>query len=195
MANRRAVFVLTLSVAALCGAAACSETARHRVLSFFLDGVPEPGAVETPGYPAPDAGAPYDTAGPTDGRRVAPRPIFAHAPYRENKCGACHNPETGQLFQSPQEGLCRGCHPEVPGAVRFVHGPVAVQDCFFCHHYHGSPLPHLLLVEAEETCYRCHDRARVTAGAHHAAVEGRTCLECHHAHGGENRFFLKRDEP
>ena len=195
MVNRRAFFILAVSSAALAGGGACSDSTRYRVVKFFFDGVPEPGAAPAPGYPAPpgaDFQQPPEQAGsPT----VTARPIRPHPPYRDGRCGSCHDRGTGQLFRTPEEGLCGSCHQDLPGPVRYVHGPVAVKSCLFCHHHHGSPRPRLLLAEVTETCFRCHDRARLAATAYHAAVEGRSCTECHNPHGGDNRFFLTRSEP
>ncbi len=195
MAIRRAFFVLTVTAAVLFAGMACADATRQRVLRFFFDGVPEPGAEPPVGYPAPE-GADFQEAPAEPGApRPAARPIFPHAPYRENRCGACHDPQSGSVNRTPQEGLCRGCHPDVPGRARYVHGPVAVGDCLFCHHHHGSPYPGLLLVETNDTCYRCHDRQSTSAALYHAGLESRLCTECHDPHGGEDLFFLKRNEP
>ncbi|MCP4251150.1 MAG: hypothetical protein GY778_29280 [bacterium] len=171
----------------------CSTDARHRVLSFFFDGVPKPGDPVPPG--SDRSAVPGADATATDPAARAPRrPIIAHPPYRENKCGSCHNAQTGQLFRSPADGLCRTCHSDVPGSVRYVHGPVAVSDCLFCHHYHGSPHPALLLEEPTSLCTQCHDRDRLAEGSYHATIESESCSDCHYGHGGDDPFFLKRGE-
>ena len=183
-----------MSLAAAFAVPACSSAAKHRVLSFFFDGVPEPGVPPSTDAPA-GAEAAFAQAG-TPAEGGVSRPIvYSHQPYRDNRCASCHDPRTGGLFRTPQEGLCRTCHGNVPGDAPHVHGPVAVSDCLFCHHPHTSAHPNLLLADATTTCFRCHDRADLIPGSHHAALEQQTCVECHDAHGGRDRFFLKRNKP
>lgn len=170
---------------------ACSDATKRRLLDFFFDGVPDPGAIKQVGY-APLVGS---------GRRVFQAPenqpapevaAYTHSPYRTGDCGGCHDPTSGGVVRTTQEGLCRSCHPGIPGGARYVHGPVAVQDCLFCHHPHGSMQPKVLLAEATELCLRCHDRADLGDEPHHRALEQSSCIDCHDAHSGDNRFFLKR---
>lgn len=172
-------------------APACSETTRYRVLSFFFDGVPKPGSEAVA-----DAG-PTDRA-PTavsDGATPRARAIemYAHPPYAQGRCGACHNPESGQLIKALDEGLCQMCHAKV-AQERYVHGPVAVNACTFCHHYHTAPQPRILLKRVPELCLECHDKSDLTTGTHHETIESRSCVDCHNPHGGDDRFFLKRAE-
>jgi predicted CXXCH cytochrome family protein len=173
--------------------AACAETTRYRVMSFFLDGVPQPGAAPTPASaaltPAP-AGILPEPAARTTATRLIP-----HTPYRENRCDGCHDAEGGQLIRPVQEGLCLTCHGVLVSGRAFVHGPVAVNDCTVCHHYHAAPFPNLLLADVRETCLMCHDRADLSSGDHHAAIDERSCTECHDPHGGDNRFFVRGEFP
>ena len=195
MAIRHALIILSVSLAAALAVPACSSTTKYRVLSFFFDEVPPPGGMTGPEGSSPDTetGSSQETA---PGRRIAVRAmVYSHEPYRDGRCGSCHDARTGRIYRTPQEGLCGTCHGDVPGDARYVHGPVAVGDCFFCHHPHTSAHPKLLLADATGTCYRCHDRADLIPGAHHAGLEQQTCVECHDPHGGGNPFFLKRSEP
>lgn len=195
MGSRRlgaAGFVATLLVGLAC--VACSATAKHRVLSFFLDGVPPPGASSTRSDTARSGGQPV--AEPDNFTETPqPRQYFAHTPYRDNRCGGCHDVNSGGLVRSIDDGLCLVCHADLVAGARFVHGPVAVNDCAVCHHYHTSPFPNLLLIEPSATCLSCHDRDDLTTGEHHATIGDRSCVDCHHPHGGDDRFFLKRREP
>jgi predicted CXXCH cytochrome family protein len=97
------------------------------------------------------------------------------------------------LFRTAEEGMCHSCHPDIPGEAAYVHGPVAVNDCLTCHHYHQSILPKLLLKKVNEVCFECHDSDDLIEGAHHAKVDEQPCNECHDPHGGADPYFLKRD--
>ena len=189
--------LVMLAVGLLC--LACSQTTRHDVLSFFFDGVPEPGrARDTAGALTGDRTSPAVEPGPV----ATSKQYYAHTPYRENRCEGCHDPTSGQLIRSLSEGLCLTCHSKLTADARFVHGPVAVADCTACHHFHGAPFPNQLLVDPVATCLNCHDREDLSGGDHHAGArlesrssDQRSCEECHNPHGGSDRFFLKRTVP
>jgi predicted CXXCH cytochrome family protein len=181
------VLIPGLAVALL--VAACSPATRYRVLSFLFDGVPEPGKPPTVGY------GPMVTPGPGEStvmpERPPPRPVFAHAPFRENRCTACHNMNTGQLTEEVRDGLCLECHASVVEDLPYLHGPLAVNDCVSCHHYHASPYPKLLLDEINAVCARCHAPQDLSAEPHDVTIEGQACIVCHDPHGGADRFFMK----
>jgi predicted CXXCH cytochrome family protein len=189
---RRVMGVLVISSVAAWAAPACSGTTRYRVLSFFFDGVPEPGSRPTVGYESPYAAIQDVQAGP------AARPALRfnpHPPYRNNRCRACHDVTSGGgLWRSDREGMCMSCHGQLYARDRYVHGPVAVNACLDCHHYHGSPYSHMLLDEAAALCVRCHPRDRLVTCDARTSDETRTCVQCHAAHGGNDRFFLKRGD-
>lgn len=173
---------------------ACSETSRHRVLSFLFDGVPEPGARGAPAGGAPEAVGSQNPE--AEQARKRPRPtVYVHAPYRDNRCRACHDPGAGLLYKTAEAGLCAPCHGDVPGPAPFVHGPVAVDACLTCHHYHSSPYPKLLLDAPQDLCFGCHERADLTTGAHHATIGDAACTACHDPHGGQNQYLLRTGEP
>lgn len=190
MATRRTQGVACLAIIASLAVSACSQTTRLKLLNFFFDGVPTPGAT------AEDRTAAQDTQVLEQEEETQERPALVvmhpHPPYRDNRCGACHDVTTGGLFRTPQEGLCQDCHKNIPGNVRYVHGPVAVSDCLFCHHPHTSSLANLLLVEPTSTCLRCHAHDDLMQGTHHERMEEESCTSCHDAHGGDHQFFLKR---
>ena len=181
-----------------CVGLACAESTRYRVLSFFFEGVPKPGeALAAAGDTDGEHAAVTDGEGqPADEEGVvATGPVARlHPPYQQFRCGVCHNPNAGGVMKSPQEGLCRACH-EIPGDLRFAHGPVSVSDCLFCHHHHGGEHIYMLRTDPKDLCFRCHDADDLTEGQHHATLEENLCMDCHHAHGGDNRFFLKPETP
>ena len=191
MAKRPVVLCLLMSASwVVC--VACSQTTRYHVLSFFFDGVPEPGRAGAgielqPGEQTGPAAAPAPA-------RV-PKRFFAHTPYRENRCEGCHDATSGQLTRSVPDGLCLTCHSKLTADARFVHGPVAVNDCTVCHHFHGSAFANLLLADPVATCLNCHDREDLSVGEHHAGLDRNSCVDCHNPHAGGDRFFLKTREP
>lgn len=189
MTGRYASMVLILALGVSLLVAACSPSTRYRVLSFLFDGVSEPGKPTAEGYGPMVAPGPQESAeAPV---RPPPRPVFAHAPFRENRCTVCHNMDTGQLTEEVREGLCLECHAAVAEDALYLHGPVAVSDCVSCHHYHASPYPQLLLDEINAVCSRCHSQEDLSAEPHDATIEGQACVVCHDPHGGADRFFMK----
>ena len=204
MAKRPVVLCLVM-LAAWVMCLACSQTTRYQVLSFFFDGVPEPGhARATADALGGDRNRPAVEPSPA----VLPKRYYTHTPFRENRCQGCHDPTSGQLIRSVSEGLCRTCHADLIADARFVHGPAAVDDCTACHHFHGASFPNQLLVDPVATCLNCHDREDLSGGDHHPSAptplsvgatrqadDQRSCVECHNPHAGDNRFFLKRAGP
>ena len=67
-------------------------------------------------------------------------------------------------------------------APKFVHGPVAVQDCLLCHKQTAQHS--FTLAEAgAKLCYLCHEKM----GPGH----GKDCITCHDPHGSDLEFQLK----
>jgi predicted CXXCH cytochrome family protein len=188
--NRRLLFIVGGPALTLALVWACAPATRYRVLTFFFDGVPAPGAppkrVET--------GPGLLTAPPPAERKPAPT-VYVHPPYRDNQCRDCHDPNGRWLVRTPEEGLCQRCHPDVPGPQPYLHGPAAANACLSCHHYHESPYPWMLLTDPKDICYRCHKRSDLTTGPSHADLDERPCLDCHDPHGGADKYFLRRHEP
>ena len=196
MSNKWTPGKLLLGLALAAGVSACAPSVRHSVLTFLFDGVPEPGAEPIVGYPVESHAMIGPSGQEADTRPRARVVYYAHPPYAENRCGACHNPQDGQVQRSPEEGLCLTCHAELAREPKFLHGPVAVNACTFCHHHHTSTYPKLLLEDPATLCFGCHEEDDLTTGPHHdtGVHEDRgtqPCLQCHDPHGGSDRFFLK----
>ncbi len=191
--DRRALIRLGIMLLGLSILQACSAPTRYRVLSFFFDGVPTPGtgtAADEASEGTEVAALPSDGSGPLAAAPVR-TPSYAHPPFRDNRCDECHNITTRQPSKTVSEGLCQTCHNDLPGRARFVHGPVAVNACLFCHHHHSAPHPKVLLDEPPALCLRCHDENDLAGGEYHATIGEQVCVECHDPHTGDNRFFLK----
>ncbi|MHC5111274.1 MAG: cytochrome c3 family protein [Planctomycetota bacterium] len=176
----------------------CAAATRYQILSFFFEGVPEPTENRAAGEvseQAPDSDVDDPNVNPEAGRSsqiASANVVRLHAPYTRYECRACHEADSGLVTRTPQDGLCRQCH-DVPADIRYVHGPVAVDDCLICHHHHGGEFPMMLRVDPGQLCIQCHDRDDLTGGEHHALLDESACLDCHSGHGGDDRFFLKRE--
>ena len=72
------------------------------------------------------------------------------------------------------------CHGQMLGK-KFVHGPVAVEDCHFCH-IKTAEHKFKLAATGENLCYICHERGH---------NKGVNCLSCHDPHGTDREFQLK----
>ena len=170
---------------------ACSQTGRHRLATFLFDGVPP---LESPVDLPRSAEQTVNQTVPSgaEASRVIRR-IYAHTPYKQNRCQGCHDPVSGQLVRTLEEGLCLTCHDSLIRDLRYQHGPTAAGACAFCHHYHTAPNPNQLLEPPTALCLQCHERDDLTKGPHHTDIDTRTCTECHDPHGGSNQFFVKQE--
>src|SRR5688500_15191678 len=85
----------------------CSARKHYKTLSFFFDGVPEPGKA--------DGGATHLT-GERGGARFT---VYVHRPFAENNCNACHEGDRKEFFTlaaavGPRAEKCLTCHADVP---------------------------------------------------------------------------------
>jgi predicted CXXCH cytochrome family protein len=182
MRARAAILACCVAAAVLCG---CNTASTHKVLSFFFDGVPEPGKA-----PA-ETGAKGGKGGGREGdaKAQAPAPRYKeHGPYAAKECQACHVRSTSSLIL-PVEELCFSCHA-LDVRKKYIHGPLASGGCKVCHEPHGSLYPFLLVSEPKEFCLHCHDRKAIAnSGAHKDATE--QCTMCHDAHSSDKAYLLK----
>ncbi|MCP4593501.1 MAG: hypothetical protein GY842_22415 [bacterium] len=126
---------------------------------------------------------------------------------RSALCARCHRREdltAGRYHAADGEQACVDCHDPHAGDNPFllklrtdwgtyVHGPVAVGDCAFCHRGQAPVDSASALSPRTALCLRCHQRADLTEGLHHGAKDEQDCTTCHDPHGGENVYFLKQD--
>jgi len=186
------IVIVVVSAVGLVVTSACTyRPTRYRVMRFFFDGVPEPGVVRQIGYAPSSEAARFEVERQ---HAVADVTMYAHTPYRENRCGGCHSAETGELVRSLERGLCLNCHASLIADVKYAHGPAAVYGCTLCHHYHTARYKYNLLRPPNETCLRCHMKEDLTTGPYHEGIDQQTCTNCHNPHGGNDRFFLKQVE-
>lgn len=175
--NRTAEVCLCLAATL---AMACNAASRHKVLTFFFDGVPEP-------RPAAGAeGPPGAQAGKLPGRTVG---YVEHGPYAARMCQACHEAAATNALVMPADQLCSRCH-EFDLDRKVIHGPLASGGCLVCHDPHSSRYASLLVSESDTFCVHCHDQAAIASIAAHEGV-GDWCTACHEAHMSDNQFLLK----
>jgi predicted CXXCH cytochrome family protein len=171
----------------------CEPVQKHRVLTFFFDGVPplEQGT-------ATAAQGPQDPNLEVFPAERAPKPaMFVHEP-RKN-CEICHSTRqrrgfsrTVQLTAEVPE-LCHQCHADYTKLEEWVHGSVAVGECLFCHHHHESRNKHLLKKPVPTLCYLCHEREQIAAIPDHSEQAVSACLDCHEGHSSLSRSLLRED--
>ncbi len=181
-------FIGTLSVLAgvIC-MSSCTDTVRHRALSFFFDGVP------------PLSGQVMETTSIDDSmnprrRRVEPT-WFLHEP--QANCERCHGTQTQANFSrqvnlvSSLPALCYECHDMPQGGKGWVHGPVASGQCVICHEPHRSVNKYLLKKPEPQICYQCHEETSLKTLSGHGQTSFQTCLDCHAGHHSLAKHLLR----
>ena len=166
----------------------CDEVQRHEALTFFFDGVP-------PLQPEmfPEGLVDSNSLGPD---QVEQRPAwYAHEPSKD--CSNCHSKRKQRSFSTqthliaPTPKLCYNCHDDFTSSASFVHGPVAVGQCLFCHNPHRSKIEHLLVAPEPGLCYLCHDINTIELIAAHLPKQLSTCTDCHNPHASSTKALLK----
>lgn len=166
----------------------CDEVQRHEALTFFFDGVPplQP-EIFPEGYADSNSLAP----GQTDQKPA----WYAHEPSKD--CSNCHSKRKQRSFSpqtrliEPIPKLCYNCHDDFTSSASFVHGPVAVGQCLFCHNPHRSKIEHLLIAPEPALCYLCHDINIIELIAAHLTEQLSSCTECHNPHESSTKALLK----
>jgi predicted CXXCH cytochrome family protein len=120
---------------------------------------------------------------------------YAHEPSRD--CSNCHSKRKQRTFSTqtrliaPIPKLCYNCHDDYTSSALFVHGPVAVGQCIFCHNPHRSKIEHLLIAPEPGLCYLCHDINTIELITAHLSEQLSTCTNCHNPHAGSIKALLK----
>jgi len=180
----------------------CDRESRYKVLTFFFEGVPEPGAKKARRWVS-DANTVTMTNAQLrdqqkDGNRAAPvdklgqRLSSRHDFSRE--CDKCH---TGgmtsghQELRAPLPDLCYSCHSDLHQKGDYLHGPLYVGECVFCHEPHSSGFIHLQKAPQPDLCLRCHQESDlVLIPGHREALQG-VCTDCHDPHGSSVPKLLR----
>jgi len=166
----------------------CDEAERYETLTFFFDGVPPPGSTGLQGEPLDSNSLELDQTGQTPA-------WYVHEPRKD--CTTCHgkrkqrgfSSETYLIAQEPE--LCYNCHDDYTISAPFVHGPVAVGQCLFCHNPHKSKIKYLLKEPEPGLCYLCHDVNTIELIAAHLPNRLSSCTNCHNPHASSLKALLK----
>ncbi len=165
----------------------CDEVEHHDVLTFFFEGVPPLGQGQLSEEP-----------GDYDSQRLSqrrPKQLwYVHEPRKD--CTLCHDESRQRVFSSktylikPVPELCYECHPDYTTSASYVHGPVAVGRCLFCHNPHKSRTEHLLVEPEPQLCYLCHNIDTVSLIPAHLVKQQFACTDCHNAHTSSIKYLL-----
>jgi predicted CXXCH cytochrome family protein len=166
----------------------CDEVQRHEALTFFFDGVP-------PLQPEMFPEGLVDSNS-LDLDQAEQKPAwYAHEPSKD--CSNCHSKRKQRSFSpqtrliEPIPKLCYNCHDDFTSSASFVHGPVAVGQCLFCHNPHRSKIEHLLVAPEPGLCYLCHDKNTIELIAAHPPKQLSSCTDCHNPHASSIKALLR----
>ncbi len=167
----------------------CDEVERYKTLTFFFDGVP----------PLGQEGLQEELINSNFQESTQTRPKqlwYIHEPQKD--CTLCHGKRKQQRgfslqvrLTAPVPKLCYGCHADYTVSAPFVHGPVAIGQCLFCHNPHRSKIEHLLKEPEPKLCYLCHDINTVELIPAHFTNQQFACTGCHNAHASPVKALLK----
>jgi len=163
----------------------CDEVERYKTLTFFFDGVPPLGQEE------------LINSNFQESTQTRPKQLwYVHEPQKD--CTLCHGKRKQQRgfslqvrLTAPVPKLCYGCHADYTVSASFVHGPVAIGQCLFCHNPHKSKIEHLLKEPEPKLCYLCHDINTVELIPAHFTNQQFACTGCHNAHASPVKALLK----
>ena len=167
----------------------CDEVERHKVLTFFFDGVP----------PLQTATSETKSPGVKDSKAVDAAPTagwHVHPPLKD--CTNCHSDQRRTGFSRKVQlvaevpKLCYKCHSEFSTLDTWVHGPVATGDCLLCHEQHKTKTEFLLKKPMPELCFQCHDVQAIRAVKNHKEESYSSCTDCHDGHAGATRSLLRQ---
>lgn len=121
-----------------------------------------------------------------------------HAPVREARCTACHNPHASDqraLLDGRLEETCYRCHAKMrqDSQGKLVHTALRAGTCTQCHDPHAGGAK-LLKRETKALCLSCHqglEKQMKAARQHPAFGQGR-CLSCHEAHFAPQPGLLRQ---
>lgn len=167
--------------------ASCQRAERHRMLTYFFDGVPSLNRT------GPGIG-PFEPNAVEAASGTAAGGWHVHEAIRD--CTNCHGtgqrvslaPKVNLVAEIPN--LCYGCHEGYAALEGWVHGPVTTGDCLLCHEQHKSRNEFLLKAPVPDLCYRCHTPDAVQTVENHGEPSYSHCIDCHTGHASPSRRLL-----
>ncbi|NPA94411.1 MAG: hypothetical protein GXO58_03175 [Thermodesulfobacteria bacterium] len=91
--------------------------------------------------------------------------------------------------------VCFSCHDKQAFQARFIHKPVAQQQCSLCHDPHVARHNGLLREREDRLCYTCHTKQQkqFARGVVHAPLLQGNCSSCHLPHAAATKAMLRKD--
>ena len=160
----------------------CATDTKQRWLTFFFDGVPQPGA-ETNHAPAQVSGAVQPTNAVAAAPTITRVKMINHPPYEKEECTKCHESAFSQKMRGKPGEACFACHKNLPASAKEKHAPFENGECASCHEPHQGTIPKLLKKKPDVLCADCHDIPDKKSKAVHQPVANGECLSCHNPHG------------
>ena len=199
---RRALVLLVFfsAILVLC-VIGCNQDARYKVLTFFFEGVPKPGEENPRSRWNVNRGNVSAVQGTESGQENELALVRGKSGQKRSSrhgfsrdCAKCH---TGGLtsgqqdLRTPLPELCYSCHADLYQESDYIHGPLNVGECVFCHDPHQSAYIHLQKAPQPDLCYRCHQRDDIAMIPGHDLALESICTDCHEPHGSPNPKLLK----
>lgn len=179
------IVAILLTVIAV-STSSCSSEKRHRVLTFFFDGVPSIDTSNTA------SNLPTEEGEMVVNRKATKSDFLYHKPYEQEKCTSCHEGGFSNRLLMKMPDLCYSCHTNFKNEFKQLHGPVSSGNCLECHNQHMSKYDKLLDVQGQAICLKCHQKEQVLQSNKHKNIAQRNCTECHNPHGGDNSGMLNK---
>jgi len=169
---------LFLILVLVCSFVSCTQEKRYRVLSFFFDGVPsyeQSAASDSQPQNSTMLREEQLVTGEmeTTSTELNNQSEVVHEPFRERACESCHQRSATSFLSEQGSDLCFQCHDYSPFKAAYVHGPVAVGACTFCHHPHRSFQASLLQKPVRELCLSVNRRIVLRGRSAHTFTSSR----------------------
>lgn len=188
--------------------------ARHKVLTFFFTGVPDPieipEQIEGQNLSQEERIAAHMRA--RERANFRPPETYAHAPAASNQCEFCHqmgsssgvgSRKIGPEMAADVKQLCTGCHDDknqtfAESLGMVSHPPAGSGMCVLCHEPHHAKQRYMLRGEDRQgLCLICHTGkvAPIPPPGPHAWIFGLKieCTECHNPHFGKTTRMFRSD--
>lgn len=164
----------------------CTAEEKHKTLTFFFDGVPDPNAKLAQSDSLKQKNNENDLK-----QYLKSDEMHIHPPYGDKACENCHDVKSANKLNTQEPILCFQCHDDFGKNIKYIHGPAASGYCTQCHEPHQGKYNKLLIRTGQNVCYYCHEKKDVLKNEVHSGIEETKCWDCHDPHGSNEKFFLK----